>query len=53
MPDAHRGLNISNAEYMAAMDDIMAVLGSRGIDQDSQKDVLAILYTLKPEIVNL
>jgi hemoglobin len=53
MPDAHRGLNISNAEYMAAMDDIMGVLRSRDIDADSQKDVLAILYTLKPEIVNL
>ena len=53
MPDAHRGMNISAAEYMAAMDDIMAVLGKHEIDQTAQKDVLAILYALKAEIVNL
>lgn len=53
MPDAHRGMNISAAEYMAAIDDIMGVLRKRQIDEASQKDVLAILYALKAEIVDL
>ena len=46
-------MNISAAEYVAAMDDIMGVLGKREIDEATQKDVLAILYALKPEIVSL
>jgi hemoglobin len=53
MPDAHRGMNISNAEYVAAIDDIMGVLGKHDIDAATQKDVLAILYALKGQMVNL
>ena len=51
MPDAHRGMNISPEEYMAAIDDILMVLRTRGIDENTQKDVLAIAYSLKGEIV--
>lgn len=53
MPDAHRGMNISVAEYMAAVDDIMAVLERNGVGESAQKDVLAITYQLKGEIVHL
>jgi hemoglobin len=53
MPDAHRGMNISAAEYVAALDDILAVLGRHGIDEQTQKDVLAIAYSLKGEIVHV
>lgn len=50
MPDAHRGMNISDGEYMAAIDDIMGVLDDHAIDEQTQKDVLAIAYSLKSEI---
>lgn len=51
MRTAHRGMNVSEHEYLAVMDDIMTVLGRHSIDDTTQKDVLAILYQLKGEIV--
>ena len=53
MPDAHRGMNISAAEYMAAVDDILTVLRRHSIDEQTQKDVLAIAYSLKNDIMHL
>ncbi len=52
MPDSHRGMNINEAEYVAALDDILAALAAHGIDPDTQKDVLAIAYSLKGEIMH-
>lgn len=51
MRAAHRGMNVSGEEFLAVMDDIMTVLGRHGIDDTTQKDVLAILYGFKNEIV--
>jgi hemoglobin len=53
MQDAHRGMNISEAEYMAATDDILATLRKHGIDEQTQKDVLAIAYSLKGDILHV
>ena len=53
MQDAHRGMNISEAEYMAATDDILAVLRKHHIDEPTQKDVLAIAYSLKGDILHV
>lgn len=53
MREAHRGMNINAAEYVAAIDDILAVLRRRTIDEQTQKDVLAIAYSLKDEIVHV
>jgi hemoglobin len=53
MPDAHRGMNISGEEYLAAMDDIMNGLTVHGMDEATKKDVLFMLYELKPTIVRL
>ncbi len=52
MPDTHQGMNISAAEYMHAVDDIMVVLGRHNIDEASKKDVLAILWSLKEAIMS-
>lgn len=51
MRTAHRGMNISEQEYLAVMDDIMGVLDKHQIDEVTKKDVLAILYSLKGEII--
>lgn len=53
MGDTHRGMNINEAEYMAATDDIMSALRQHGIDEQTQKDVLAIAYSLKGEILHV
>lgn len=53
MPDAHRGMNISATEYMAAIDDILTVLGKHAIDEQTMKDVLAIAYSLKDQIIHV
>ena len=48
---AHKGMNISEQEYLAAMDDIVGAMNKNGIDEDAKKDVIAILYSLKGEII--
>ena len=53
MRDTHRGMNISEAEYMATIDDILSVLRGHNIDEQTQKDVLAIAYSLKGEILHV
>ena len=53
MHDAHKGMNISGEEYLAVLDDIMKVLRKRDIDETTQKDVLAIAYSLKDDIVRV
>lgn len=51
MREAHRGMNISPEEYMAAIDDILLVLRKHSIDEQTRNDVLAIVYSLKAEIL--
>ena len=52
MPTAHQGMNINAAEYMEVVDDIMLVLDKHQIDEESKKDVLAILWSLKGMIIS-
>ena len=52
MPTTHQGMNISAAEYLHVMDDIMGVLEKHQIDEESKKDVLAILWSLKGTIMS-
>jgi hemoglobin len=49
----HRGMNISAAEYMAVLDDILNVLEKHHIDQETQKDILFIGYSLKNQIIGV
>lgn len=51
MTVTHDGMNISPAEYMAVMDDIMMVLKKHQIDQASMNEVLVILWSLKGMIM--
>ena len=53
MPAAHRGMNVSEAEYLHTIDDIMVNLDKNNIDQQSKNEVLAIAYSLKDQIVRL
>ena len=51
MPATHRGMNISPAEYMHVVDDILKVLDKHNIESDAKKDVLTILWSLKDMII--
>lgn len=53
MRETHRGMNISEAEYMAALDDILAAMRKHEIDERTQSDVLAIAYSLKGDIIRV
>ena len=53
MLTTHRGMNISEQEYMAVMDDILGALGKNGIDQATQNEVVAVLYSLKNQIIRV
>lgn len=52
MVTAHTGMNISPTEYMHVVDDIFAALDKNGIDEDSKKDVLSVLWSLKGMIIS-
>jgi hemoglobin len=49
---AHKGMNISPAEYMHVIDDIFQALDKNGMTEDTKKDVLAILWSLKGMIIS-
>ena len=51
MKTTHSGMNISEAEFMALLDDLMIVLDNHQIDVESKKDMLYISWSLKGMIV--
>ena len=51
MVTTHKGMNISPGEYMHVVDDILNVLDKHRVDDESKKDVLAILWSLKGMII--
>jgi len=52
MISTHTGMNISPAEYMHVIDDIFIALDKQAVDENSKKDVLAILWSLKGMIIS-
>ena len=49
----HKGMNISEQEFVAVVDDAMAALATNDIDPATRSDVLAILWSLKGEVVRV
>ena len=52
MLTAHRGMNIDEAEFVAALDDALAALDKNGIGEREKGEVLFILYGMKGEILH-
>ncbi len=50
---AHKGMNISEQEYLAATDDIVGAMEKNKLSEDAKKDVIAILYSLKGSIIRV
>lgn len=50
---AHKGMNVSEQELIAAVDDIVAAMTKNGYDQAEKNEVVAILYSLKGDVVRV
>ena len=53
MVSTHKGMNISEQEFLAVVDDIMAAMDKNNLGEEEKKDVLAILYSLKEQVIRL
>jgi len=53
MISAHTGMNISDTEFIAVIDDVLAALDMNNVGQKEKDEILCILYSMKPEIVNI
>ncbi|GLP95503.1 group I truncated hemoglobin [Paraferrimonas sedimenticola] len=50
---AHKHMNISDQEYMAAVDDVMTALERNGIGATEKGEILYIFYSLRPQVVGV
>lgn len=53
MLSAHRHMNISDNEFMAAVDDLMKAMSSNGIGETEKAEALYIFYQLRPDVVGV
>ena len=51
LPTAHKGLETTANEFLSAVDDILQVLNAHQIDEETKKDMLFILYSLKGQVI--
>ena len=49
----HRGMNISEQEFIAVIDDAMSALETCGIEPSTRNEVLGVLWSLKPEVIRV
>lgn len=49
----HRGMNISEQEFITVVDDAMDALEKCAIDVTTRNEVLAILWSLKGEVIRV
>jgi len=53
MLTAHKGMNISEQEFIAVLDDIMKAMDQNNLGEAEKQDMLAIGYSLKDEIIRV
>ncbi len=53
MTEIHSGMEIDDAEYDAAVDDIVTTMQALGYDTETREDVLVILKSLKADIIHV
>ena len=53
MVAVHKGMNISEQEFVAVIDDAMAALRAHDVEQATCNEVLGILWSLKGQVVRL
>lgn len=53
MLSAHKGMNISDEEFVAVIDDVLNAMDKNNAGQTEKDEVLCILYSMKGEIVHV
>jgi hemoglobin len=53
LSQAHRGMNVSEQEFLTTIDDILDAMISCGIGEPERGEVLAVLYGMKDEVIRL
>jgi hemoglobin len=53
MRTTHAGMNVSEQEFVAVLDDILAALDKNQVGAQERQEVLAILYSLKGDVVRV
>jgi hemoglobin len=53
MRTAHAGMNISEQEFVAALDDILAALDKNGVGPGERQELLSVLYSMKADVVRV
>lgn len=53
MVATHKGMNINEQEFMAVIDDAMDALQKNGIDEATRNEVLAILWSMRREVLRV
>jgi hemoglobin len=53
MRSAHQGMNISEQEYLAVMDDVVEAMTACRVGPAEQAEVIAILFSLRGEVIRL
>lgn len=53
MKTAHTGMNCSEAEFVAVLDDLLAALSKHDVGELEKAEVLALNYALKDQIVRV
>jgi hemoglobin len=51
MVATHKGMNINEQEFMSVIDDVMDALQKNAIDEATRNEVLAILWSMRTEVV--
>lgn len=53
MMSTHKGMNINEQEFMAAIDDVMDALQKNGIEDATRNEVLAVLWSMRREVLRV
>lgn len=53
MVATHKGMNINEQEFMAAIEDVMDALQKNGIDDATRNEVLTILWSMRREVIRV
>ncbi len=53
MLGTHKGMNISEQEFVSVVDDAMTALETNDVDAATRSDVLAILWSLKGGVIRV
>jgi len=53
MLTAHTGMNISETEFNAVVDDVLSALETHNVAQREKDEILCALWSMRPEIVHV